>query len=65
MRSEENVCEEGLASDQFFLTLFLLWRGGGQIDFPFSFFLHNSKSIGLKLLKFCDFSVFLNTLRSL
>ena len=30
--------------------------GGGQIDPPCSFFLHNSKSIGLRLLKFSDFS---------
>ena len=36
------------------LTLFLL--GGGQFDPPCSFFLHNSKSIGLRLLKFSDFS---------
>ena len=30
--------------------------GGGQFDPPCSFFLHNSKSIGLRLLKFSDFS---------
>ena len=29
--------------------------GGGQFDPPCSFFLHNSKSIGLRLLKFSDF----------
>ena len=36
-----------------FLTLFLL--GGGQFDPPVVF-LHNSKSIGLRLLKCSDFS---------
>ena len=31
--------------------------GGGEFDPPLcSFFLHNSKSIGLRLLKFSDFS---------
>ena len=37
------------------LTLFLL-GGGGQFAPPLWFFLHNSKSIGLRLLKFSDFS---------
>ena len=31
-------------------------RGGGQLDPPSIVFLHNSKSIGLRLLKFSDFS---------
>ena len=31
--------------------------GGGQFDPPCSFFSYNSKSIGLKLLKFSDFSL--------
>ena len=39
---------------QYVLTLFLL--GGGSICPPCSFFLNNSKSIGLRLLKFSDFS---------
>ena len=30
--------------------------GGAQFDPPCSFFLHNLKSIGLRLLKFSDFS---------
>ena len=30
--------------------------GGGQFDPPPVVFLHNSKSIGLRLLKFSDFS---------
>ena len=38
-----------------FLTLFLL-GGGVNLTPPCSFFLHNSKSIGLRLLKFSDFS---------
>ena len=45
----------------FILTLFLL--GGGQFDPPScSFFLHNSKSIGLRLLKFSDLSYILKAL---
>ena len=37
------------------LTLFLL-GGGGQFDPHPVVFLHDSKSIGLRLLKFSDFS---------
>ena len=37
------------------LTLFLL-GGGVNLTPPLQFFLHNSKSIGLRLLKFSDFS---------
>ena len=46
-------CHNGSKNCQL-LTLFLL--GGGQFDPPCSFFLHNSKSTGLRLLKFSDFS---------
>ena len=37
--------------------------GGGQFDPPCSFFLHNSKSIGLRLLKLSDFSYIPKALR--
>ena len=46
--------------DKCILTLFLL--GGGQFDPPVVFFLNNSKSIGLRLLKFSDFSYIPKTL---
>ena len=44
-----------LMSKQSFLKPYSCW-GGGQFDPPCSLFLHNSKSIGLRLLKFSDFS---------
>ena len=47
--------EKDLSLRHKFLTLFLL-GGGGAICPPPVVFLHNSKSIGLRLLKFPDFS---------